>query len=44
MSCDHRRERILGRLGSVLLWPIFALYCLWVAGGRIADRRGQRRR
>lgn len=40
---DRRLARLGGAIGALLLSPIFALYGLWVIGGRCADRRGQRR-
>jgi len=33
----------LWALGTIILSPMFAIYGLWVYGGHIADKLGQRR-
>jgi hypothetical protein len=40
----HRLARIMGPIANLMLLPLYALYAGWVAGGRVADLAGHRRR
>ena len=40
---DQRLARNLGRVGALLLLPVWLLYQIWLAGGRVADLSGQAR-